>query len=786
MRLSSSYQKYMTLKLNDRLNVSIGDSFDTNMLNRADTSSVNMKFEYGPIRSPKKIRLLLILPAFDQDEPLETILFHAELKEVPFQAISYSSDDLFGSKVMHCNGRGMKVTENLYSALLSMRSLGDARSLSIIWANEVCTNHADIREREDQVRLINDIFATSVVTTIWLGGTESQRRKAFESMDLLHEAVQCPEFRERLDRDELTVSSLDHLSIGESTLKIPCDNRNELSRLFSHTWFERIWTWQEVVSSRKAFIMYGNGVRPWSYLVDSAWCMHKLKWESAILPAFLSSEEQRKLFRHEHILQVDKYRSGVLDGNTYRLLELLTASRGFTSPEPLDRVFGLHGLMGNVQELKITEALFDYKLSPLSLFLNLTINLMLSHETLDVLHLVDNDPSAKRSWPSFVPNLARQNTARQIGSRAGREEWEYQAAGDTKPALRIINGRCGGSPQPVPYFEDDVHVALSGIIIDEVCRIGSEMKESSRHVATFLSTWVNTALMSDGRTFYTVNELKTARNVLRSTVTQDLTKSSSPSVIDSPLVDPLSPSPRRPSIGSIDSSPLMSPPTGRRPSLPSISTRRSSISQETRRQLRNSLAPSLLDALNKIDIEASPDSPTLPGTKSSVGNGFSTSSTSGLPDTAYPTGNIKAVEAFWRTLVRDRDTKGVTPPAAVGATHFEPWFKAASGSVSGMLEAMQQGSDETGSRVVPAFHHWVHRASKGSKILRTKSGYIGTGPRYMEEGDLICVLYGGQTPFVLRREAWGNYRFIGDCYIHGIMNGEALSMELDETEFVLV
>lgn len=56
-------------------------------------------------------------------------------------------------------------------------------------------------------------------------------------------------------------------------------------------------------------------------------------------------------------------------------------------------------------------------------------------------------------------------------------------------------------------------------------------------------------------------------------------------------------------------------------------------------------------------------------------------------------------------------------------------------------------------------------------------------------GDLICILFGGQTPFVLRevedmsealREesivAGGDgkiYVLIGESYIHGIMDGEA-------------
>jgi hypothetical protein len=778
-----AYHKYPVLKLNDNLSLSIGDSFESNPRNSVD---VVTKFEYGPIRFPKLFRLLLILPSHDQDEPLETLLFHADLIEVPFQALSYSWGDLTKTKTMHCNGRGMSVTENLYGALLSIRNVGDNKAISIVFVDSVCINQADLKEREAHLKLMRDIYSSSVVTTVWLGSRNEQCTRVFETVDMLHDAVACSEFRDRLEREELDLSSLDHLSIGDRTLHISAENRTELSRFFTHPWFERIWIWQEVVMAKKAFILYGGRVRPWSFFVDAAWCMHKLHWDSNFIPDFFSYGE-RKMLRHHHVLRLDDHRNGVIDGHTFGLLELLTASRKFINSHPLDRVFGLYGLMGDPKEQEIVSRFFDYTLSPLTLFLNLTINLMISQETLDILHLVHNNPVTKQSWPSFVPDLACQSTGRQLGSRKGRRTWEYQAAGDTRPALRVINAR-SACTAAIPQFEDDVHIALTGLIIDEVCRHGSEMKETGLNIGTFLADWVNTALMTDGRKFYTMNELKRAREVLKSSATREELKIASP-VLESPSRM------RRPSLPHIDARrPSIPVIEGRRPSVPNIEGRRPSVPNieslsNTPRaaHLRNSFAPSLLDALKKIDIEAAPDSPTLPHPNAPDP---SHSVMGSLPtDTKYPVGDITSLEAFWRTLIRDQDGSGFKPPAALGKTHFEPWFTAASGSMGLMLEAMQHGHNPDtggGPRPVPAFNDWIHKASVGSKIFRTRTGYIGTAPRFVEEGDLICILYGGQTPFVLRREAWGNYRFIGDCYVHGIMDGEALSMDLDETEFVLV
>lgn len=42
------------------------------------------------------------------------------------------------------------------------------------------------------------------------------------------------------------------------------------------------------------------------------------------------------------------------------------------------------------------------------------------------------------------------------------------------------------------------------------------------------------------------------------------------------------------------------------------------------------------------------------------------------------------------------------------------------------------------------------------------------------EGDVVCVLGGGRTPFVLRviEGTVDGYKLVGVCYVYGIMNGE--------------
>jgi hypothetical protein len=45
------------------------------------------------------------------------------------------------------------------------------------------------------------------------------------------------------------------------------------------------------------------------------------------------------------------------------------------------------------------------------------------------------------------------------------------------------------------------------------------------------------------------------------------------------------------------------------------------------------------------------------------------------------------------------------------------------------------------------------------------------GPHCMQSGDVVVVLYGGNTPYVLRPRGDG-YIFLGQAYVDEIMHGE--------------
>jgi hypothetical protein len=75
----------------------------------------------------------------------------------------------------------------------------------------------------------------------------------------------------------------------------------------------------------------------------------------------------------------------------------------------------------------------------------------------------------------------------------------------------------------------------------------------------------------------------------------------------------------------------------------------------------------------------------------------------------------------------------------------------------------------------------VIRAVSGRRVCLTAAGHIVLGPESTKARDHVAVLLGGSTPFMLRQshrrstDASQPYKLLGDCYVHGCMDGELVT-----------
>ncbi|KAI4139396.1 MAG: hypothetical protein L6R39_006306 [Caloplaca ligustica] len=124
-------------------------------------------------------------------------------------------------------------------------------------------------------------------------------------------------------------------------------------------------------------------------------------------------------------------------------------------------------------------------------------------------------------------------------------------------------------------------------------------------------------------------------------------------------------------------------------------------------------------------------------------------------------------EAFSRTMVGDRRQDGTQVSKDFERTVWE--FREtvdrliAANIDLDSINILEHGNIET---------RLVYMAS-GRRFCLTQSGLVGWVPRDARKGDSVSLLCGSKVPIVLRSKG-DAYLVVGQCYIHGIMDGEAL------------
>ncbi|KAH8587428.1 heterokaryon incompatibility protein-domain-containing protein [Bisporella sp. PMI_857] len=78
-------------------------------------------------------------------------------------------------------------------------------------------------------------------------------------------------------------------------------------------------------------------------------------------------------------------------------------------------------------------------------------------------------------------------------------------------------------------------------------------------------------------------------------------------------------------------------------------------------------------------------------------------------------------------------------------------------------------------------------------MFLTSQGYLGLGQEGFRAGDIVCLFSGGEVPFLVRdasqdSEKTGAFYFLSECYVHGVMDGEAMESSSREPleQFILL
>lgn len=159
----------------------------------------------------------------------------------------------------------------------------------------------------------------------------------------------------------------------------------------------------------------------------------------------------------------------------------------------------------------------------------------------------------------------------------------------------------------------------------------------------------------------------------------------------------------------------------------------------------------------------------------------------------YPNGDDLS-EATWQTLVCGRGW-GERRSNAADKTHYDAFLERYRDQLCNSNFNGRQMVATSDNDYIPlsdmshrtrleedlsTFLTVMARFQDGRRTCITQNFYFGTVPDDAEDGDVIALLVGFSVPFVLRRVngcAGGSadeYKLVGHCYVHGIMDGELI------------
>jgi hypothetical protein len=220
------------------------------------------RYKYKPL-GENSIRLLRLSSGSNQDR-LKGKLEHVRLDSVKdkdaFRALSYVwGNPLKPFQIDVGDSKTVRITAALFFALKRLRKESSSVKL---WADGICIDQENDKEKSHQVRLMPDIYKSAHRVYAWLGNEEDRSDLAIDCL---------------LDINRKSQSSKQ----PEKPLLPSEDSEawDAIIRFFGRPWFRRVWIVQELVLPRSIIMLCGD---------------RRFNWDEIYIPANLYSAEAKE------------------------------------------------------------------------------------------------------------------------------------------------------------------------------------------------------------------------------------------------------------------------------------------------------------------------------------------------------------------------------------------------------------------------------------------------------------------------------------------------------------
>jgi hypothetical protein len=705
------------------------------------------EYQYEPLRSAGEIRIL-ILHAADPTSPdlvschLETVSLNSGVK---YTAVSYAWGDLTERRSILCDNSIVHVTVNLYNALRDWRPTdGNIR----LWADAICINQKDNTEKNGQVGIMGKVYSQAERVWVWLGERNPTTSLAYRLIDEIYNHFELghiddkyflealapwgPELHQNLElwrNDHIIAAPAAMLKVVKELTRdslVPGDLVDwlALNYLFSLPWFRRKWIIQEVVLAQEALVFCGVQSIQWP----------RLRKVSEVLPTCVANMTLRNMpirFSYHRLLSGlnSNLSATIAETSANRsMLFLLVSTSQFECTDVRDRYFALHSLSTEFEEAD----------SPLKPDYNLTLSdisfrfgkwHLVTKRNPSILALVEPNAPPKSRTPSWVPSF--DSISSFIGGDIG-EKNHWRCSGDS-----ILDAQ---------VFDAELTLQIKGRTIDFVARVEPDYS-AVRHQAQEL--WSSIPAL---------NNVSQARLSLS---TLSLQSEEESRLANLPLIQLLQP--------AIRFRGMLLDLVGK------VHEHRTEISPRMRVALLDTLTSDIFDPKSKPDSECSNTSlEVLKEVLKEI-----------LPKKPRPGAELQELmqnpksRALLDTLTFDIFDPKLKPDSECSNTFLE------------VLGEILQGRPRPGADLQELMQNPKFRAlyeglvCQSRRYCATKNDMVAVVPEVSDVGDKICLFYGCPIPYVIRPEKDGTYRLVGPCYLHGMMQGEAMQMSNVDEFFIL-
>jgi hypothetical protein len=749
------------------------------------------EYRYVPI-NPTQVRLLVLFPPGDVTDhihcALRTISFRKlGEKNNKYEALSYfwgDDDPVHPIYLRDVNPeRGARAETHLSSReRLSLRALSkhigqqaSAKKFYIrknllaalrrfqrpkdkimLWIDAICINQKDGQEKSHQLSRMLEIYSKSYNVRIWIGD-EEEKEFSDNAMNFIEAAVDLK------DLDRLVVPIPDNPTVNNDTARLWAAFANLLKR----PWFTRRWVVQEVASGKRATIQCGAVEKNWHDFADTIELfMAKLE---DIRKLYNLSELSRR--EPEALKYVESYGaeamvmttnnifrktgSGDVMERLWTIENLVMSLLTFEASNPRDTVYALLGIANDgpqgARPLRdgVDPLTLDYDKHPLEVYIDFVQYCIKTSNSLDIIC---------RHWALPIPDESQANLRSEARRASTKPKeipvpswigllWHSPFGPPSRYTGRINADSLVGKPGRRIYnaardMDPDFYLGLVQAALSAQPQTASESGTTTAASAS--------AQGDPAKAFFPGDQLAATAAPTTPEATSDMAKRNSAP---------------------------MNAATGRRPS----TTSRSTVPKPN-------IYSSILYA-SGIVLETI----TWVSFRVSEGMIHKECLNAGGWDLEGPLDEVP--DRLWRALVADRGPDGKNPPR---------WYRRAclyclaESSPNGDINTDKLINDESQPQSLRDFLKHVqsvvwnrkffvcHDAENAGSVvsvapeLAHSHKILGLCSQKTRVGDKVCILFGCSVPVILREHpAEGGrdacFEFIGECYAHGKMDGEAIA-----------